>query len=158
MSDPHKELIKQLKSVLLKGYAHVTLDDALNDIPENLIRVVPGNLPYSIWQLAEHIRISQWDILEFSRYAKHVSPQWPDDYWPKEPGPLDATGWDDCVQQIKDDRNAFIAMLEKKDADLYTPFPWGDGQNLLRGALVIADHNSYHTAEIIVARRLLSDW
>jgi hypothetical protein len=158
MNDTHKELIRQLKSLLLKGHAHATLEDALNNIPENLRSVVPDKLPYSIWQLAEHIRITQWDILEFSRDPKHVSPQWPNDYWPTEPGPQDATGWDDCIQQIIDDRNAFIAMLEKKDVDLYTPFSWGDGQNLLREAMLIADHNSYHTAEIIVVRRLLGDW
>ena len=153
-----KEVIKQLKDLLLKGNAHVHLDDALKSIPLNQTGAIPKGLPYSIWQLAEHIRLAQWDILEFSRNPDHKSPKWPEGYWVKAKKPKTAAEWNKCIAQIKKDRKDFISLLEKEDADLYTPFPWGEGQNLVREALVIADHNSYHVGEILVVRRLLGEW
>ena len=158
MSTENKEVVKQVKDLILEGNAHVTLDKALENVPENLRGIVPDKLPYSIWQLAEHIRIAQWDILEFSRDPNHVSPEWPKAYWPEEKAPADDVAWEQCVAQIKKDRNAIVALLEDHGADLYSPFPYGDGQNLLREALLVADHNSYHTGEIIMLRRLLGDW
>ena len=152
------ELIKQLKDLILKGNAHATFDQAVADVPVDILGTVPKKLPYSIWQLTEHIRIAQWDILEFSKKAKHKSPKWPDDYWPKEKAPADSAAWDKCVKQIKKDRKAFVALLDKEDVDLYTPFAHGDGQNLLREALLIADHAAYHTGEIVLLRRLLGAW
>ena len=153
-----KEVVKQLKELILKGNAHATLEDALANIPKAALGKVPAKLPYSIWQLAEHIRITQWDILEFSKDAKHKSPKWPDEYWPKEKAPKEANAFEKCVKQIKKDRKEFITLLEKEDTDLYTPFPHGQGQNLLREAMLIADHTSYHVGEIIVIRRLLGNW
>jgi uncharacterized damage-inducible protein DinB len=152
------ELIKQLKDLLSKGNAHATLDDAICDIPEDIRAIVPDKLPYSIWQIMEHIRICQWDILDFSRNPDYKEMDWPADYWPKEAGPKDEAAWDNSIQQIKKDREDFIKLLEKDDVDLYTPFPWGSGQNLLRETLLVADHNSYHTGELIVLRRLLGNW
>jgi hypothetical protein len=153
-----KELIKQLKDLILKGNAHATLDDAINNIPETVKGTVPDKLPYSIWQIMEHIRICQWDILDFSRNPGYKEMNWPADYWPKEKAPKNNAEWDNSIKQIKIDRKNFIALLEKDNVDLYTPFAWGNGQNLLREALLIADHNSYHTGEIIVLRRLLNNW
>ena len=118
----------------------------------------PGKLPYSIWQLTEHIRIAQWDILEFSNNPKHVSPKWPDGYWPAAAVPKSKAAWEKCVAQIVKDRNAFIDLIKKTGININTPFKYGDGQSLLKEALVLADHNSYHTAEIIVIRRLLNAW
>jgi len=158
MNNNNKEVIRQLKALIMGGNAHATLHDALANIPENKLGLVPEHLPYSIWQLAEHIRICQWDILEFSKDAKHVSPDWPVGYWPVERAPENNAAWDKCVSQIKHDCLEFIGLLEQEGADLYTPFPWGDGQNLLREAMLIADHNSYHTGEIIVIRRMLGCW
>jgi hypothetical protein len=152
------EVIKQLKDLLLAGNAHVSLNNAFKDVAENIRGIVPDKLPYSIWQLAEHIRIAQWDILEFSHNPRHVSPKWPEGYWPKEAAPKDEEAWKNCIIRIKKDREAFIALLEDPEVDLYKPFAHGDGQNLLREALLIADHNSYHVGEVIAIRRLLGDW
>ena len=154
----HKEIVKQLKDLLLAGNAHVSLNNAFKDVPEKIRGMVPDKLPYSIWQLAEHIRIAQRDILEFSRNPRHISPKWPEGYWPKENAPKDDAAWKNCIVQIKKDREAFIELLEDIEVDLYKPFPHGEGQNLLREALLIADHNSYHVGEIIAIRRMLGDW
>ena len=158
MKDNNKELIQQLKDLILKGNAHATLDKALENIPEKDRGTAPEKLPYSIWQLAEHIRLAQWDILGFSKDPNHKSPKWPDDFWPKEHAPENNAAWEKCIKQIKKDRAALVEMLEDENADLYTPFPHGDGQNLLREALLVADLNSYHTGEIILVRKLLGNW
>lgn len=151
-------VISNLVDLLNKGNAHVTLDEALKNIPFDLLGKKPDGLPYSLWQITEHIRIAQWDILEFSKNALHQSPKWPDGYWPSSTKPGSQKGWDDCIQQIKNDRQSFIELLKNAGEDLYKPFTNGDGQTLLREALVLADHNSYHTGEIIILRRLLNDW
>ena len=153
-----KELIKQLKELILKGNAHVSLDDALKNVPLNKAGILPAKLPYTIWQLVEHLRLAQWDILEFSRNPDHKSPKWPEGYWVRGKKPRDGAAWRKSINQIKKDRKDFVALLDNEDVDLYTPFPHGSGQNLLREALLIADHNSYHTGEILVVRRLLGEW
>ncbi|HEY0273800.1 MAG TPA: DinB family protein [Chitinophaga sp.] len=150
--------IRTLRAMLEGRHAHATLEDTVSDLPAHLRGKVPDGLPYSLWQLLEHIRITQWDILEFSRNPRHVSPAWPDEYWPKDPEPPDAHAWDKTVKAIEQDRTAFIKLLEAKDADLYTPFEHGDGQNLLREAILIIDHTSYHVGEMLVLRRLLGAW
>ena len=153
-----KELIKNLVGLIKKGNAHVSLDDALKDIPFSLLGEKPGKLPYSIWQLAEHIRITQWDILEFSCNKKHVSPKWPDGYWPKETAPESEAAWLKCIDKIQADRNAFIELVKNAGDALDKVFEYGNGQSLLKEALVLADHNSYHTGELIIIRRLLNAW
>lgn len=147
-----------LEDLLNKGNAHVSLDSALHGIPFSLLGEKPNHLPYSIWQLAEHLRISQRDILEFSRDAKHVSPKWPEEYWPEESKPAEESIWENCINQIKSDRKAFINLIKNAGDKIYIPFDYGDGQSLLKEALVLADHNSYHTGEIIIVRRLLGNW
>lgn len=154
--DNQQVLIAELTKLLEGGGAHATLDDALEGLPPELRGVKPDNLPYSIWQLVEHIRIAQWDMLEFSRDPGHQSPKWPDDYWPKAAEPADEDMWQRSVDQIENDRNEFIDLL--KSGDIYKRLDHGDGQTVLREALQIADHNSYHTAEIIIIRRLLKAW
>jgi hypothetical protein len=156
MDQQHQLLINELIKLLNGGGAHATLKDALDGLPANLRGVKPNNLPYSIWQLAEHIRIAQWDMLEFSKDGNHQSPNWPDDYWPKESSPADDAAWNKTIEQINADRHEFIALL--KSGDIYENIPHGDGQSILREALQIADHNAYHTAEIILLRRLLGAW
>jgi hypothetical protein len=151
-------LISNLTDLLTKGNAHATLDNALKNIPYELLSKTVEGLPYNIWQLAEHIRIAQWDILEFSRNPKHISPEWPKGYWTAETKPPSENAWDKCVRQIKNDRESFVDLLKNAGENLYERIPNGDGQTLLREALVLADHNSYHTAEIIVLRRLSNDW
>jgi len=149
---------KHLIELITGGNAHATLDEALSNLPPELRGVKPDNLPYSIWQLAEHIRIVQWDILEFSKDQSHQSPKWPDEYWPKEAAPENDAAWDKTIGQIKKDADSFIALLNDTKNNLYEPLPHGDGQTLLREALLVGDHASYHTAEIIVLRRLLGAW
>lgn len=151
-------LITQLTALLNKGNAHVSLDEALGNIHFDLLGERPAGLPYSIWQLAEHLRIAQWDILEFSRNESYVSPEWPGGYWTKEASPASKEEWQKCIQQIKSDRKTFIELITKSREDIYRPFDYGTGQSLLKEALVLADHNSYHAGEIIILRRLLNDW
>lgn len=156
--DNQQEILKTLRELLSGGQAHASFEDAVKNLPAKLRGVVPENLPYSIWQLVEHIRITQWDILEFSRNPQHKSPNWPEGYWPKDPEPPDADAWEESIKRIKKECAEFITLLEAPGADLYEPFPHGNGQHLFREALLIADHTSYHTGEIIVARRLLGAW
>jgi uncharacterized damage-inducible protein DinB len=156
--DLETELKTQLKALLDGGQAHAKLDDALNDMPFEKQGVVPDGLPYSAWQILEHIRRAQLDILEFSDNAdgSYKPMKWPDDYWPKDAAPSDDKAWGKSVAALKKDRAAFEKLL--KDRDLTEAFAWGDGQNLLREALLIADHESYHTGELIVIRRLVGAW
>lgn len=149
---------KQLIELLTSNNAHQSFDNAVKGLPADLRGVRPDHLPYSIWQLVEHIRIAQWDILEFSRDSSHESPDWPSGYWPKEESPAHEQDWENALHQIRQDREAFIALLSSSEQDLYAPFPHGDGQNLLREALLIADHTAYHVGEIILIRRLLGAW
>lgn len=151
-----KTLIEELEQLLDGGTAHVGLKEATADIPFDLLGEKPHNLPYSIWQLVEHIRIAQWDMLEFSIDGSHKSPKWPDAYWPEETAPADKNMWDKTLRQIEDDLEVFIELIQTKD--LYEPIPHGTGQNLLREALQIADHATYHIAEIVIMRRLLGIW
>jgi hypothetical protein len=156
MDEQHKMLIDELTKLLLGGSAHVSLRDALKDLRPELRGVKAENLPYSIWQLVEHIRIAQWDMLQFCRDADHKSPKWPEDYWPKETGPVDDKAWSGVLSQIDSDLDEFIELLEH--SNIYQKLLHGSGQTILREALQIADHTAYHTAEIVVIRRLLGDW
>jgi hypothetical protein len=149
-------LVTELKKLLNGGGAHVGFNDAIANLPFNLLGERPHNLPYSIWQLVAHIKIAQWDMLEFSKDGSHQSPKWPDEYWPKELAPKDEQTWNNTLKEIDKDLKEFIVLLDS--ADLYAPIVHGDGQNVLREALQIADHNAYHIAEIVVIRRLLGAW
>ena len=108
--------------------------------------------------ILEHMRIAQWDILEFSRNKKYVSPKWPDEYWPKAETPPNAAAWNKSIQQFRADQQAMIDLVENPKADLFAKIPWGDGQTILREALLVADHNAYHLAQIVDVRRMLGAW
>ncbi len=153
-------LVKQLLAFLAGGQAHATFAAAVDNFPAELRGVVPDRLPYSAWQIVEHMRLAQKDVLDFSDPPaggyQHLP--WPEAYWPKSPEPPSVTAWDEAVAAIAADRKSFEALLTRSDVDLYAPFAWGDGQNLLREALLIADHNAYHTGELVVVRRLLGCW
>lgn len=155
-----KPLLDQLIALLRGGQAHVTFDDAVRDVPAELRGVVPKGLEHSAWQVVEHLRIAQRDILDFSSppTGGYQPMQWPDDYWPKSPEPPGPRAWEQSIASIGKDRERFEALLLKPGVDLYKPFRWGEGQNLLREALLIADHNAYHLGELIALRRLLGIW
>lgn len=149
---------EQLVALLTGSNAHQSFEDAVYDLPAPLRGVTPDKLPYSIWQLVDHIRIAQWDILEFSRNPAYESPAWPTGYWTPDAAPAGEAAWQQALAQIEQDRDAFVALLHDPDRDLYAPFAHGNGQNLLREALLIADHTAYHVGEIIIIRRLLGAW
>jgi hypothetical protein len=158
--EPQDELRKQLIALLDGGQAHATFEEAVKNFPAELRGVVPEGLPYSAWQLVEHLRIAQKDILDFSAppTGGYHALKWPEQYWPKDPAPSSSEAWDRSVAAIKSDLEKFKALISRPDADLAKPFRWGTGQNLLREALLIADHAAYHIGELIVLRRLLGAW
>jgi hypothetical protein len=155
-----EEIRKQLVALLRGGQAHASFDEVIENFPSEHRGKVPAGLPYSAWQLLEHLRLAQRDILEFSAppTGGYQPKAFPDDYWPKSPEPPSAHAWDASVAAIRKDLELFEALITKPTADLYKPFRWGEGQNLLREALLIADHNAYHLAEIVVIRRILGCW
>lgn len=151
-------LVAQLTQLLTGGNAHATFEQAVADLPAALRnRAVPG-VPYTIWHLVEHLRIAQWDIVEFTLDPAHESPQWPEGYWPNKAQAVDEAGWQAALQAIAHDQRRFIELLNDPATDFFTPLPHGDGQNVLREALLIGDHAAYHTGEIVLLRRLLGAW
>jgi uncharacterized damage-inducible protein DinB len=133
----------------------------VKDFPAKLRGVVPEGLPYSGWQILEHIRLAQRDILEFSRNTdgSYKEKKWPEEYWPKSPEPENDAAWEKSIAEIREDRAAFEKLLTSaSDAELVEPFAWGAGQTLLREALLVADHDAYHVGELVVVRRLVGAW
>ncbi|WP_069658810.1 DinB family protein [Arcticibacter eurypsychrophilus] len=153
-----KDIVAELTQLIKKGNAHVSFEEAVEGLPPELRTKIVYDLPYSIWQLTEHIRITQWDILQFCKSSDHVSPKWPDEYWPGTVNEVDDTLWNSSLEQIKADRLEFFELLNNSTLHFVDPIPYGDGQTLLREAMVIADHTSYHIGQIIIIRRLLHDW
>jgi hypothetical protein len=156
--DKDKDLRKHLTDLLQGGNAHVKFDDVLADFPAELRGQKPANLPHSAWMLLEHMRIAQWDILEFSRNRKHKSPDWPKGYWPPTDDPPSAAQWNASIKQFRADLKGMADLVKKPKTDLFAKIPWGDGQTILREALLVADHNAYHLAQIVDVRRLLGAW
>ena len=153
-----KGIVAELISLLTEANAHVTFEDACAHLtPAIWNRRVP-EAPYTIWQLVEHLRIAQWDILEFSLGAAHESPEWPGGYWPAADATADEPRWQATLDRIQADRQRFIDLLHDEKTDLLATIPHGAGQTILREAMLIADHNAYHTGEIILLRRLLKYW
>jgi hypothetical protein len=155
---PEQSLRRHLVALLRGGEAHVQFSDALADFPSDKRGAFAAGLPHTGWQLLEHARIAQWDILEFSRNPKHVSPDFPEGYWPKTPMPPNDAAWNKNVKALQRDLQAMIALVANPRADLHAPFSWGDGQTLLREALVLADHNAYHLGQLVDLRRALKIW
>lgn len=157
--DTNEPAVRQHLLDLLKGgNAHLKFEEVVKDFPEGLRGKKPEGQPHTAWRLLEHMRIAQWDILEFSRNKKYVSPKWPDEYWPKAETPPNAAAWNKSIQQFRADQQAMIDLVENPKADLFAKIPWGDGQTILREALLVADHNAYHLAQIVDVRRMLGAW
>jgi hypothetical protein len=140
------------------GGAHLPFDKAVADIPLELRGRTVAPVPHTPWRLLEHMRIAQRDILEFSRNPKHVSPSWPDGYWPRGDAPPDERAWDRSVIDFRKDLTAMCDLVADAATDLFAPIPHGDGQTILREALLVADHNAYHLGQLVVVRRLLGCW
>jgi hypothetical protein len=159
IKDPHnKELRDHLVYLLDGGGAHATFSDAVKNMPEELRGVKPDGLSHSAWMLLEHLRLAQWDILEFCRNSKYKAPEWPKEYWPETETPPSAAAWNKSVQQFRRDMKAMQELVTNPKTDLYARIPWGDGQTILREALLVADHNAYHIGQLIDVRRLLGAW
>jgi DinB superfamily len=156
--DHEQSLRKHLVELLGGGSAHAKFEDVIKGLPTKLRGTKAANFPHSPWMLLEHLRLAQWDILEFSRKAKHVSPEWPSGYWPKTEAPPSAAAWNKSVQQFRRDLKAMQSLVANRKTDLFAKIPWGDGQTILREALLVADHNAYHLAQLVDLRRMLGAW
>ena len=144
--------------LLRGGGAHLSFESAVADLAEEFRGVCPAGIPYSPWMLIEHMRICQWDILEFCCHASHVSPEFPAGYWPGTVAPPRADSWDDCLAAFRRDLIAIEELVADEQVDLLLPLAHGDGQTVLREALLVADHNAYHLGQLVVVRRALGAW
>lgn len=151
-------LRNHLVYLLSGGGAHVSLEQALADFPRELRGAKPVGLPFTAWRLLEHLRIAQWDILEFSRNPKHVSPEFPQGYWPEGDAPPGDAAWEKSVKAFQADLRAMQRLVKNPSTDLPARIPHGTGQTILREALLVADHNSYHLGQLVLLRRLLGAW
>jgi hypothetical protein len=156
MNDP--ALRQHLDYLLGGGGAHLNFDKAIAGLPPAKRGVRAPNSPHTAWRLLEHLRIAQWDILEFSRNPKHKSPDWPAGYWPAGDAPPDDNAWDKSVAAFKADLAAMRALVNDPKTDLFAKIPWGDGQTILREALLTADHNAYHLGQLVELRRAIGAW
>jgi len=151
-------LREHVLNLLREGHAHATFEQAVKGLPVELQRKVPKGAEHSPWQLLEHLRLAQWDILDFSRNAKYQAMKWPDDYWPKEKAPADEKAWDKSVRAFRKDLKEMCALIEDPKTDLFAKIPHGDGQTILREALLLADHNAYHVGQLVLVRKMLGAW
>lgn len=152
------KLREQLIALLEGGHAHATFDSAVKGFPVDQAGKRPRGLPHSAWELLEHLRIAQNDILRFSTSENYESPKWPEGYWPASPAPEKEGDWARSVRAIRKDLAEFQELIRDPKQDLHRKFPWGDGQTLLREALLIADHNAYHIGQLVLVRQLLGVW
>jgi len=151
-------LREHVVKLLTEAQAHATFEDAVKGLPVVLRGKVAKGAKHSPWQLLEHLRIAQWDILEFSRNGKHKSPKWPEEYWPEEKAPADEKAWDKSVRAFKRDLREMVELVRDPKTDLFAKIPHGDGQTILREALLVADHNAYHVGQMVLLRILLGAW
>ena len=135
--------------------AHLTFDEAVKGFPVKLRGAKPKGAPHTPWQLLEHLRIAQWDILDFSRNPAYQEMKWPDDYWPNTEVPPDAAAWDHSVEQFRSDLKSMEELVSDASVDLTARIPHGTGQTVLREALLVADHNSYHLGQLVLVRKML---
>jgi hypothetical protein len=158
MEDDQAALRQHVLYLLGGGGAHLDFDSAIAGLPARLRGARPDGIPHTPWRLLEHMRIAQWDILEFSRNPRHVSPDFPGGYWPKGDAPPNAAAWANSVKSFRRDLNEMKALVSNPKVDLFAVIPHGDGQTILREALLVADHNAYHLGELVLVRRLLGAW
>lgn len=159
MPDTHDKALRDHLLYLLQGEgAHASFDDVVEKFPAKLRGAKPDGQPHTPWRLLEHMRIAQWDILEFSRNAKHVSPAWPQGYWPEKAAPAGARSWNESIRKFKEDLAAMEELVRNPQTDLLARIEWGEGQTILREAMLVADHNSYHLGQLLDVARLFGLW
>jgi DinB superfamily len=154
----HASLLGHLLELLTGSNAHADFEDAIKDLPVDLRGKRPKGADHSPWEIVEHLRIAQWDILDFSRNPQYKERPWPSGYWPSSPNPPDEKAWDKSVRAFRKDLKTFCALISDPATDLYAKIPHGNGQTILREALLIADHNAHHVGQLIVVRKLLGAW
>lgn len=151
-------LRNHLLELLGSNHAHLDFEKAIAGLPAELRGAKPPGLPFTPWRLIEHMRIAQWDILQFSINPHHISPDFPEGYWPKGDAPPDSSAWDQSIAAFQADLKAIMDLVSDGTTDLFTPLPYGQGQTILREALLVADHNAYHLGQLVTVRRLLGAW
>lgn len=155
MSDPLREF---LASTLDWQQAHASFDSAIDGLPAKLRGVRPQGAPHSVWELVEHIRFAQRDILDFCRDEHYAEKKWPDDYWPTSPAPRSAKAWNDSIAAYHADVKAFKKLVRNPKFDLFAKVPWGSGQTHIREVTLTFDHTAYHVGQIVLIRGLLGAW
>lgn len=153
-----RDLREHLIYLLTDGGAHAKFGDVIAAIPAKLRGQKPPAMPHSPWMLLEHMRIAQRDIIEFSRNPKYKSPAWPEGYWPPTENPPNAVAWTETVKNYRKDLKSLKNLIANPKTDLFAKIPWGDGQTILREALLVADHNAYHLGQLVDVLRLLGAW
>jgi len=144
--------------LLRGGGAHLNFDKAVAGLPAKLRGAKPAGVPHTPWRLVEHMRLAQWDILEFSRNPQHASPEFPEGYWPKGDAPPNTKAWDVSIKAFQKDLKAMEDLVDDPNTDLFARIPHGEGQTILREALLVADHNAYHLGQLVAVRRMLGAW
>ena len=153
-SSPQDRALRQhLLYLLRESGAHATFDPVVGDWPVQLTGAKVANSPHTAWMLLEHMRLAQWDILEFSHNPKHVSPAWPEGYWPSSEAPPSERAWKASIAAFKKDLRAMEKLVDDPKVDLFAKLPWGDGQTVLREAMLVADHNAYHLGQLMMLRK-----
>jgi DinB superfamily len=159
MRTQNDRILREHVLELLKSKdAHADFETAVKDVPANMRGKRPSGAAHSPWEVLEHMRITQWDILEFTRNAKHVSPEFPAGCWPKAQTPPDEKAWEKSADAFRRDLKTMVDLVADEANDLFAPIPHGDGKTILREALLLADHNAYHLGELVLLRRLVGAW
>lgn len=153
-----KQVRDQLLALLQGGDAHMTFDEAVANFPRDRVNTKLPHVPYTPWHLLEHLRIAQWDILEFIRNPRYVSPPWPEGYWPAVEAQADEAAWEKTLASFRADLQSLEEIMADPSVNLYTPIPHANGQNILREILVVADHNAYHLGEFAALRQVMEAW
>lgn len=147
-----------LEELLSWNSAHVEIDRVLRNVPPNLRGACPPGVPYSLWQLLEHVRLAQRDILEFCTNQDYTSPRWPADFWPAAASPSEREDWQQSIAAYRRDRQSILDLVMDRSIDLMDAIPHGDGQTYFREIVLVADHTAYHTGQMVIVRRMLGIW
>jgi hypothetical protein len=156
--DKNASLREHILYLLRGGGAHLSFDEAIADLLPEMRGRKPNGIPHTPWRILEHLRIAQGDILQFCRNPDHVSPTFPEGYWPAGDAPSGPGAWEGSVKAFKHDLAAMQNLVADPATDLFQPIPHGSGQTILREALLVADHNAYHLGQLVVIRRSLGAW